>query len=61
MNPEIFGCTLIHPSKDKNKGNLYVGGIKSLKFINEHKFGAIISAVEKLDEKIPNYVHHLRI
>lgn len=30
MNPEIYGCTLIHASNDKNKGNLYVGGIKSL-------------------------------
>ncbi|CAD8097151.1 unnamed protein product [Paramecium primaurelia] len=61
MQQEIYGCTLIHQSKYKEKGNLYVGGIKSLEYIQKYKFGAIISAIEKLDKKIPDYVHHLRI
>ncbi|CAK83829.1 unnamed protein product (macronuclear) [Paramecium tetraurelia] len=61
MYKEIYGCTLIHPSKYTEKGNLFVGGIKSLDQIQKHKFGAIISAVEKLDKQIPDYIHHLRI
>ncbi|CAD8117246.1 unnamed protein product [Paramecium sonneborni] len=61
MYQEIYGCTLIHQSKYIDKGNLYVGGIKSLDYIKKYQFGAIISAIEKLDKQIPEYIHHFRI
>ena len=53
MNPDYFGCTLIHKSNFNDKGNLYVGGIKSLDSIKKYKFGAIISVIDELEYKIP--------
>ncbi|CAD8166554.1 unnamed protein product [Paramecium pentaurelia] len=61
MNPDYFGCTLIHKSNFPDKGNLYVGGIKSLDSIQKYKFGAIISVIDELDYKIPKQIYHLRI
>lgn len=53
MNPDYFGCTLIHKSNFTDKGNLYVGGVKSLDSIKKYKFGAIISVIDELEYKIP--------
>ncbi|CAD8202809.1 unnamed protein product [Paramecium octaurelia] len=61
MNPDYFGCTLIHKSNFQDKGNLYVGGVKSLDSINKYKFGAIISVIDELEYKIPTQIYHLRI